>query len=238
MVRNALLRPDAFFAERAPGLGLGRAALVVALVALVTTVAVGAFGWTISQQLTGTTEIPNDDRPPDWVCDDEDASDVMRDGCDQPKQETVVIGDLFWDAFSGRLPLVVVGALLAWPLYAVGLHLASALMGGEGSFGDTLAVAAWGMLPSLLQVGVGFGLLWTALGSVDLSTSNPEVLASQVESLTRRARGDTLVLSLGTAAWQGYVWAFGLQHARDLDTGSAAFAAGIVAFAAFLFGLA
>ncbi|WP_115863900.1 Yip1 family protein [Halorussus litoreus] len=241
MVLDALLRPDAFFAERAPGLSLARAALVVALVALVTTAVVGAFGWSLSQQLTQTTEIPNDERPPDWVCDDETTSEVdemMQDGCDQPKQKTVVVGDLFWDRFSGMLPLVLFSGLLAWPLYGVGLHVLSAIVNGEGSFADTLAVAAWGMLPSAFQAVVGFGLLLTTLGSVDLSASNPELLASQVETLSQRAQGDTAVLALAAAAWQGYVWTFGLKHARKLPTGSAAFAGGTIALVTFLFGIA
>jgi hypothetical protein len=45
MVPTPLLRPDEFFEDRAPDLNLGRAALVVLLVALVSTAAVGAFGW-------------------------------------------------------------------------------------------------------------------------------------------------------------------------------------------------
>lgn len=241
MVRDALLRPDAFFAERAPGLSLGRAALVVALVALVTTAVVGAFGWSLSQQLTQTTEIPNDERPPDWVCDDEattEAEEVMQDGCDQPKERTVVVGDLFWDEFVGLLPLVFVGVLVGWPLYGVGLHVTSAIAGGEGSFTDTLSVAAWGMLPSLFQAVVGLVLLLTTLGSADLSASDPELLVSQVETLSQRAQGDTVVLALAAAIWQGYVWTFGLKRARNLSTGGAAFAAGTVAFVTFLFGLA
>ena len=266
MVPTPLLRPDEYFAERAPGLSLARAGAVVLLVAIVSTAVVGAFGWTLSQQLTATTQIENDARPPDWVCDDHGATGgetettaetageattetgtetttgfgvdgMMREACDQPKQRTVVVGDLLWDAFSERLPLVFVGVLLGWPLYAVGLHVASAMVGGRGSFLDTLAVAGWGMLPGVAQAVVGLGLLYTALGSVDLAASNPEVLASQIRSLSRRSQGDTALLSLAGACWQGYVWTFGLKRARDLSTGAAAFAGGGVAFVAFLLSL-
>ncbi len=240
MVLDALLRPDEFFADRAPGLSLGRAAAVVLVVAVVSTAVVGAFGWTLSQRLTATTEIPNDERPPDWVCEDEadsEAEEMVQDGCDEPKQKTVVVGDLLWDAFSERLPLAFVGVLLAWPLYAVALHVGSALVGGSGSFTDTLAVAGWGMLPSALQAVVGFGLLYTALGGIDLAGSNPETLASQIRSLTERAQGDTALLSLAGAVWQGYVWTFGLKRARDLSTGGAAFAGGSVALLVFLLSL-
>ncbi|UPV99024.1 YIP1 family protein [Halorussus gelatinilyticus] len=241
MVPTPLLRPDEFFAERAPGLSIGRAAAVVLVVALLTTVVVGAFGWTLSQRLTATTEIPNDERPPDWVCEGEtnsEAEEMVQEGCDEPKQKTVVVGDLLWDAFSQRLPLVFVGVLFAWPLYAVALHVASAVVGGDGSFLDTLAVTAWGMLPSAFQAVVGFALLYTALGGIDLAASDPEMLASQIRSLSQRARGDTVLLSLAGAVWQGYVWTFGLKRARDLSTGGAAFAGGVVAVAVFLLSLA
>lgn len=240
MVLDFLLRPDDFFAERAPEFGLGRAVVIVFVVALITTTVVGAFGWSVSQRLTATTEIPNDQRPPDWVCEDEadtEADEMIQEGCDEPKQKTVVIGDLMWDAFSGQLPIVFVGVLLAWPLQAVALHIASALVGGEGSFFDTLAVTAWGMVPSAIQAVVGLGLLYGALGSIDFAATNPEMLASQMQSLSERAQGDTVVLSLAGACWQGYVWTFGLKHARNLPTGSAAFAGGGVAVVVFLVGL-
>ncbi|WP_132057000.1 Yip1 family protein [Halorussus amylolyticus] len=241
MVLDALLRPDDFFADRTPGLSLGRAAVVVLLVAVVITTSVGAFGWLFSERLTATTEIPNENRPPDWVCDgeaDTEAEEMQQADCDEPKQQTVVVGDLVWDAFSEILPLVFVGMLFGWPLYAVALHVASAAFGGTGSFADTLAVAAWGMVPSAVVAVVGLGLLYTGLGGIDLATSNPERLASQIESMSQRAQGDTALLSLVGACWQGYVWSFGLKHARDLPTGAAAFAGGGVAFVVFLFGLA
>jgi hypothetical protein len=195
----------------------------------------------ISERITATTEIPNEERPPDWVCDDEtdsEAEGMQQEGCDQPKQKTVAVDDLLWGAFAERLPLVFVGAFLAWPMYAVGLHVLSALAGGKESFLDTLAVAAWGMLPTMAQALVGLGVLYVALGSIDLAASDPERLASQVQSLRERAQGNNALISLVVACWQGYVWTFGLKHARNLSTGGAAFAGGGVAMVVFLVGLA
>ncbi|USZ69178.1 YIP1 family protein [Halorussus salilacus] len=241
MVLDALLRPDEFFGERAPGLSLASAALVVLAVAVVTTAALGAFGWVLSERLTATTEVPNENRPPDWVCDDEpetEAEERMHEDCDQPEHRTVAVGDLLWDAFVDHLPTVFVGVLVGWPLVAVGLHVASAVFGGEGSFADTLAVAAWGMLPTAFQVLAGLALLLVSLNGIDLSASDPELLASRIESLSRRAQGESALLSLAVACWQGYVWTFGLKHARKLPTGAAAFAGGGVAFLGLLFALA
>lgn len=241
MIPTPLLRPDEFFADRAPGLSLGRATVAVLLVAFATTAAVGAFGWALSERITATTEVPNEEHPPDWICDREADTEVERmqqERCDEPEQKTVAVGDLLRDAFAERLPLVFVGVLLGWPLYAVGLHVTSAIAGGNGSFLDTLAVAAWGMVPTMAQALVGLGLLYAAFGSIDLAASDPETLASQVKSLSERARGNNALLSLVVACWQGYVWTFGLKHARNLSTAGAAFAGGGVAAVAFLFGLA
>ncbi|MFC4553272.1 MULTISPECIES: Yip1 family protein [Halorussus] len=239
MVLQALLHPDDYFAGRSPS--LGRAFAVVLVVALITTTAVGAFGWLLSERITATTEIPNQERPPDWVCDgesDTEAESMMRENCDEPKTKTVQVGDLIWKAFGEKLPLLFVGSLLAWPLYAAGLHVASAVVGGRGSFLDTLAVTAWGIAPNALQAVVGLGLLVVSLDGLDLSGSNPEMLASQVQSLTVRARGGTTAVKVAGACWQGYVWTFGLKHARDLRTGEAAIAGGGIALVALLFSFA
>ena len=239
MVLQALLHPDDYFAGRSPS--LGRAFAVVLVVALITTSAVGAFGWLLSERLTATTEIPNHGRPPDWVCDgesDTEAESMMRENCDEPKTKTVRVGDLVWEAFGEKLPLLFVGSLLAWPLYAAGLHVASAVVGGDGRFLDTLAVTAWGIAPSALQAVVGLGLLAVSLDGLDLSGSNPEVLASQVQSLTARVQGGTTAVKVAGACWQGYVWTFGLKHSRDLSTGAAAIAGGGIALVSLLFSFA
>lgn len=239
MVWNALLFPDDFFAERKPQ--LARAFAVVFVVAIVTTAVVGAFGWVLSERITATTEVDNDARPPDWVCNsetDSEAADMMQEECDEPKTKTVEVGDLVWDAFNDNLPFVFLATFFVWGLYAVGLHIVSGMAGGEGSFLDTLAVTGWGMAPSAIQVLVGVGLLYISLGGIDLSGSNPELLVEQVRSLTERAQGQTMVLSLLAAAWQGYVWTFGVKHARNLPTGAAASSGGTVALFVFLSGLA
>ncbi|WP_158057878.1 Yip1 family protein [Halorussus halophilus] len=239
MVLKALLSPDDYFAERDSQ--LARAVAVVLVVAIVTTTVVGAFGWVVSQRVTATTEVDNSERPPDWMCDGEtesEAEGMVQENCDEPKTKTVEVGDLLWDAFNQQLPFVFVGVFFVWGLYAIGLHAVSAVLGGDGSFLDTLAVAGVGMAPSAIQALAGFGLLYVSLGGIDLSASNPELLAEQVRSLAQRAQGQTMLLSLLGAAWQGYVWTFGVKHARNLPTGAAAISGGVVALFVFLSGLA
>ncbi|MGA9400321.1 Yip1 family protein [Haladaptatus sp.] len=237
MLSDALFHPDTLFEERTPRPSLGSAFAVVLVVALFSTAIFGVIGWSLSQRMTGTTQIDNPDRPADVFCNDEFYQDnPVSDGCAQPKTKTVVVGDLLWKEFQKKVPLVFVGILVGWPLTAVGLHITSALFDGEGSFSNTLAVAGWGMLPSLVQALVGLGLFYIALRHADLSGSNVELLTDQLQSLISKARGGTLLVSALGALWQGVVWTYGLKHARRLQTGEAAAAAGIIAVLLFVMG--
>ncbi|WP_423743287.1 Yip1 family protein (plasmid) [Haladaptatus sp. SPP-AMP-3] len=236
MIFDALVRPDRFFENRAPRPSLASAFGVVLVVALVTTAVFGFVGWSMSQRMTGTTKIDNPNRPDEVFCDGFAAGGAanLSTGCDRPEQKTVVIGNLVWEGFQKKIPFVFITVLLAWPLIAVGLHVASAVAGGEGSFSNTLAVAGWGMLPSLVQMLVGIGLFFLALRGADLSGSDPQVVLDQLQSLVATARGGTLFVSALGTAWQWVVWTYGLKHARRLSTAAAAAAAGAIAFLSFL----
>lgn len=237
MLSDALLHPDRFFEERMPRPSLGGAFVVVLLVAFVSTAIFGFVGWSMTQRMTGTTTIENPNRPADAFCNDDfftDGPTNFSEACKRPKTKTVVVGDLVWKAFQDKIPLVFVGVLLGWPLTAVALHITSALAGGKGSFSNTLSVAGWGMLPSLVQALVGLGLFSLAIQHADLSGSNPQLLADQLRSLVSKAQGGTLLVSAFGILWQGIVWTYGLKHVRRLPTGAAATAAGIVAVVLFL----
>jgi hypothetical protein len=241
MLSDALLRPGRFFEERAPRPSLASAFAVVFLVALVSTAIFGFVGWSMSQRMTGTTQIDNPNRPDETFCSGEffaDGAGNLSEACDRPEQKTVVIGDLIWKGFQKKIPFVFLGVLAAWPLTAIGLHIASAVAGGEGSFSNTLSVAGWGMLPSLVQMLVGIGLFSLALRGADLSGSNPQVVLDQLQSLVATARGGSLLVSALGTAWQWVVWTYGLKHARRLSTEAAAAAAGAIALLSFLASLA
>ncbi|MFH5797444.1 Yip1 family protein [Haladaptatus sp. CMAA 1911] len=241
MLSDALLRPNRFFEERSPRPRLASAFAVVLVVALASTALFGFVGWTMTQRMTGTTQIDNPNRPSDTFCNDDfftDGAGNLSEECDRPKQKTVVIGDLVWKEFQEKIPLVFLGVLVAWPFTAIGLHVASAVAGGEGSFSNTLSVAGWGMLPSLVQMLVGIGLFYLALRGADLSGSDPQVLLDQLQSLVATARGGSAFVALLGTAWQWVVWTSGLKHARRLSTGAAAVSAGAIALLSFLAALA
>lgn len=63
-----------------------------------------------------------------------------------------------------------------------------AVGGGEGSFGNTVSITAWGMLPSLFQTTAGFGLLYLTLRNAEFGGS-PEAVAEQVRLLVSKIRG-------------------------------------------------
>jgi len=239
--RTPLLHPDDYFEAHTPGHSIARTLALAVLVAAGTTAGVLAIGWVVTQSIDATVAVDNPAHTPDWVC--EQQREAFTDqptpgGCAQSVPETVDrdLGDLVWDAFVDRMPLVFVAVFVAWVVVAGVLHALSALVGGEGSFADTLAVAAWGGVPTLLQVIAGLAEISLRLQSVSFG-SNPEQVASEIQRLAATGHSLPWYLVVAVVAlWQGYLFAFGLVHARDLDLDAAALVAGVLALASFLLG--
>lgn len=255
MALHPLFRPGEFFEERAP-LGLAPALGIVLLVAVATTAGTGLLGLFFADQIEGTITVDNENRPPDWVCDDsagdstgdsaggttdsgtaESGESMLRDGCDEPKTREVSASKLVMQAFGEKLPFVFIGQFVVWLVFAVVLHLLSGAFGGSNDFAQTLAVTGWGLLPSVLRTVVVVILGYFFVQGLSLS-SDPEMLVRQVQSLRDASRSWPMVLvGLGEAVWQGYVWAYGLKHAREMNLGDAGMVAGILATVLFLVGL-
>ncbi|WP_458206967.1 Yip1 family protein [Haladaptatus sp. NG-SE-30] len=230
MLPDALFRPDTFFREHAPRPSLGSALAIVLLIAIVTTTAIGVVGWEMSRGMMAT-EVDNPNRPADWVCEDRTDSGFESPGCDRPK--TVPLGEVMWDTVGKKLPLVFVAPFIGWIVIATGFHVLTALGNGEGSFGNTASITAWGMIPSLLQTLVGFGLLYLTFRNTEFGGS-PQAVLEQMQSLVSRIRGGSLLLSAIVSLWQWYIWTYGLKHARNVSKEAAGVAAGLVAFVGFL----
>lgn len=190
--------PDAFFGRARDRLRVEHGALAVLAVAAVEATAFLLAGWFVARHATGT----------------------------------VVGGDttlraLLWDAL---IPVVVVaffGVLLSWPLLAAVFHALSwPFENREGRYADTLALTAWGYLPSVLPaVAVSASAALTA-GSVDYS-GFPDVFAREIRRVLT-GDGALLVVSALALVWQGYVWAYAVKHARGLRTEQGAAVAGVV----------
>ncbi len=234
MFPAALFRPDTFFRERVPRPSLASAFGIVLVISIVTTTALGVVGWEMSQKMMGT-DVDNPDRPADWVCNSRTDSDFAFSGCDRPKN--VPLGNVMWDAVERMLPLVFVAPFFVWIADAIALYLLSALGDGDGSFGSTLSITAWGMLPSLLQTFVGFGLLYLALRNAEFG-GNPAAVEEQLRLFVSKIRGGGLLLSAIVSLWQWFIWTYGLKHARNISTEAAGASAGLVAFVGFLLAVA
>ncbi|WP_254537223.1 Yip1 family protein [Halomarina litorea] len=236
MVLGPLLRPDRYFERHAPGLSLARAGAVALLVALAVTASIGVLGYALAEQAAETTvTVDNENRPPDWVCDDrsDDPESPRYDGCDEPATREVAASSLVWNAVSGQLPVAFGGSLAGWLVGAVGMHGLTALAGGEGSFGDSLAVAGWAQAATLPQLVVVTGVFLTFAGGFD-PTASEAALRSQVATFRSDLRSPVVVLGATvTTVWQGYVYYHGMRHARNV-TRDAALLIALVSGAAVL----
>lgn len=215
---------------------------MVVLAALVSTAAFGAMGWLFASNIdatyTETVAEPWDDDTCQQFAQMTNESNLSStpENCalDEPKTRTVQVSDVVWNGFLGRLPLVFLGTLFGWLVVAAGLHGLSALAGGEGSFGETLAVTGWGMLPSVAGTLLGVVAFWLAVGRVEFA-SDPQLLADQVQRLAAGGLGPLHVVgTLLSVGWQAYIWPGGLEEARDLDRPAALFVVGVVGFALLL----
>ncbi|MFC6836587.1 Yip1 family protein [Halomarina ordinaria] len=231
-----LRRPDRYFERHAPGLRLGRAVAVALLVALVATATLGVFGYALAEQAgEATVTVDNENRPPDWVCErhGDDPDSPLGTDCDEPSEREVRASSLVWNAVVDRLPVVFFTSLTGWVLGGVGMHVLTALAGGEGSFGDSLAVAGWAQATTLPQFVLLGAVFVTFAGSVDV-TAGEAALESQVAGFRSDLRHPVVLLGAAlTTAWQGWVYYHGMSHARNVDRDAAALIAvccGVLAF--------
>ena len=137
---------------------------------------------------------------------------------------------LFWEQAAGALPVVFIVILILWVLLAVALHVGARLAGGTGGFGQTAAVAAWGLVPALVSVILSSAVLVAFAVQTDPSASSPETLIAQVRNLQSGISGLVLLLvQISGAAWQAFVWAGGLRAVHEISRVAAAATAVLVA---------
>ncbi|MFC6975599.1 Yip1 family protein [Halomicroarcula sp. GCM10025709] len=140
------------------------------------------------------------------------------------------VGAEFWQAVTDALPLVFLAVLVLWFVLGVALFLGAKLGGGRGTFGATLEVTAWGLLPTLLGVAVVCAALVVYGAQADLAVDSLAALGTRLQSLQTGFSGlAVLLLQIGVGAWQAFLWAAGLRVAHDLDRFSAVVTAVVVA---------
>ncbi|QIO22117.1 YIP1 family protein [Haloarcula sp. JP-L23] len=228
-VTTFVARPGAFFERRADRLSGFRGAGLAAALALLLTTVLGVALRLFSQQFTGTTTVDNPAYPGDVFCED-GVGGMTPSGCDEPATMTVEISSLLWQEIADRLPWLFVGLLFVWFGLAVALHVGAWLGSGTGRFGESMEVAAWGLVPTVVVTGVaGVALVYFAT-QADLAGATPETLLSEVRTLQSGVSGLTfLLIQIAGAAWQAYVWAAGLRVAHELSRRAAVVVAVVVA---------
>lgn len=238
MLRALLFTPWTFFERRAEDLRLGGGAVLFAGVWVALLVVLAGALWVLTDQMTGTVTVDNPDRPPEWACGGSfEEMTVTPSGCGEPATVTRHVGDLLWQEVSGILPVLFVVGLALSVVIAGALHVGALIAGGDGRFGATFEVAAWGMVPTLLTGTVGATLLIAFALTTDLSMGNPDQVVAQLRQLQGGAFGlGATVLGLVGAVWQAYVWAGGLLAVHDLERVAAGAVAALVSLGLFLLG--
>lgn len=234
---QALRRPHRYFEENPPSESIGQAAAIVVLVAILSSAAFLVLGWLLSHQIDATTTVTTMEPWSDSRCASfrelNNSTNVssMPEPCtiDEPRTKEVHLGEKAYSVFAERIPLVFFGVLLGWPLTAVGLHVLSALSASEGAFANTLTVAGVGMAPSVLQTFAVTGTMAWRVHSMSFG-SDPETVTARLAEIAGTTDHPVVIVAiLGVAGWQLWIWAAGLERARNIDAGGAKMAAGVVA---------
>jgi hypothetical protein len=138
----------------------------------------------------------------------------------------------FWETVTEALPLLFLAVIVVWVLVGAALFLGAKIGGGRGTFGATLEVAAWGLVPTLVGVVVvGAALVVYGL-QADLAVGSMQALGARLGALQTGLSGlAVLGLQIGAGAWQAFIWAAGLRVVHSLDRFSAVATAVLVAVA-------
>lgn len=219
--RTPLLRPRAYFASHDDRPPLRHAAVAVAVVAVVAAGGMAVFLGEFAAALDVPVEVDNPAHTDETVC-ETSAFTPTPSGCDSSVPETVErdLGAMVAEEFSWVpvAALVVVPAF--WVVQAGVLHAGSAVVGGEGPFAGSLAVAGWGMVPGVARtVGVGAFVLHR-LRATRVS-GDPESAVAAVETAVAGLGSVSLVAAVVVAVWAGAVRVYGLAAARDIEVGAA-----------------
>ncbi|WP_254823530.1 Yip1 family protein [Haloglomus halophilum] len=227
-----LRRPDRYFSERTASLGRGVA--VAGLTILVLLAGVYALGWMFAANIDGTVTVDNPAYPGDTFCDGDSPGRFTPSGCDEPEQVERNIDHFIWKAIGTVAGQLAIGLPIVWVLVAGTLHAGSWLANGEGPFGRTLTVAAWGMVPALLGMVVTLLAFWVTFDPITVSSGqDPAAFRDQAIAQLDAMRLVGQASGVLTMAWGAVIWRFGLLHERGVS-GTAASAVAAVAAVLFL----
>lgn len=161
--RTPLLRPDRYFAQR--NVGLLRGLVLTAVLTVAAMGAVWGLGVVFADKIDGTVAVDNPNRPPEPFCENGmnatfEQVNASSFDCGAPAQIERDVDTVVDDAVGQFYVPMLVGLPFLWLFAGVLLHAGTSLCGGEGRFGESLTVAAWGFTPMLVVLPVSLALLW------------------------------------------------------------------------------
>ena len=223
--RTPLLRPDHYFNDREPAITRG---LVVAVLVTLTAVAlIAGIGVVFTEKIDGTVMVDNPDRPPEGFCETggtslPDGFDDSAFNCSAPAEIERNIDSLIDDALGGFYGVMLLGVPILLLVVAAALHVATAAVGGEGSFGATATVTAWGFAPTIVTTPLGLAALWVVMDPVTIAAgiepaALEQTLLGSLSPWLPLATG----LNLTSVLWGAIIWTFGLQAGRDVSRAQA-----------------
>ena len=219
--RTPLLRPDRYFDHREPAVARG---IVVAVLVTLTAVAlIAGIGVVFTEKIDGTVMIDNPDRPPEGFC--ETGGTSLPDGfddsgfnCSAPAEIERNIDSLITGSLGEFYGVMLIGVPIMLLVVAAVLHLATAAVGGDGSFGATAAVTAWGFAPTLVTTPLGIVALWLLMDPVTVATDvEPDILQQLLSESLSPWLPLAAGLNIGSLLWGAVIWTFGLAAGRDVS---------------------
>lgn len=233
--RTPLLRPDSYFERHDGSPPFAHAAAAVALVTIATAGGLAVFLGEFAAALDVPITVDNPAYPGETFCEDSMFDDTPS-GCGEPKEVERSLGALVAEELSWLPPATVVLVPVFWLVQGGVLHAASALADGEGAFADTLAVAGWGMVPSLARL-LGVGALIVYRLRTAAVPGTPDGAIDALRAAIGGVEAIGLLAALVVAIWAGVIRTYGLADARDHSLGTAATIVGVLTVIGLVFEL-
>lgn len=233
--RTPLLRPHRYFSRHDGSPPLAHAAAVVALVTVAVAGGLTLFLGEFAAALDVTTTVDNPAYPGDAFCEDSAFEDTPT-GCSEPKTVEREVGALAVEELSWVPAAAMLVVPLFWLFEAGVLHAASALVGGDGPFRDTLAVAGWGMAPAIVRLTAVGGFLVYRLRTLALSGSVDGAIGA-LRAAVAGVEAVSLAAALVVGLWGGAIRAYGLSEARDHTVREAALVVAVLTVIGLLYEL-
>lgn len=207
------LEPAQAFADESPS--ADRALAVVALVALVSALALVPVGWALAHSFAPGTTVENPDRPPERLCENREPMTVdgrtvdfsTPEGCSESAR--VSVRSVVWRVVGQQAVVQFLSTLVSWGLVAGAVY---ALARAEVDGRDAIVVTGWGTVPWAAGAVVTAGLLVLTLGTVDTAAAGS--VRAVVDAFTagvRASRPVALAVQAGVAAWTGWIHYHGLR---------------------------